>query len=232
MIRLDLSRNPSLRLSSLLIILSENTKLRWLSVARNNYEDLPLDLFEDNRYLQHLNLSNNRLRELFPRQFSPLLSLQILDLSYNRLLGLESEVLNVFDRINTIREIRLEGNPWACDLCHITALHRWVQISPIFRKGCMLPNGPFCLRCRYPSNMYDKAIIHLEESELEWCDPGDEYGDESKLGLFIGCGLLFLILGVVAGGLILRHQFCHSAHYYTHEETRVEFCNPTFQNFQ
>jgi len=139
--KLDLSRNPHLKLSSLLIILSENTKLKWLSVSRNNYEDLPLDLFEDNRPLQHLNLSHNRLKELFPRQFNNLLNLQILDLSYNRLHGIESDVLAAFDRISTIREIRLEGNPWSCDLCHIPPLHKWVQNSPIFRKGCTIHNS-------------------------------------------------------------------------------------------
>jgi Leucine-rich repeat (LRR) protein len=143
--KLDLSRNPSLKLSSLLIILSENMRLKWLSVARNNYEELPLDLFEDNRPLQHLNLSYNRLKELFPRQFNPLLSLQILDLSYNRLRGIEADVLTSFDRISTIREIRLEGNPFSCDLCHIPPLHKWVQTSPIFRKACTIPTSKSCV---------------------------------------------------------------------------------------
>lgn len=135
--KLDLSRNPRLKLASLLIVLSENTRLRWLSLSRNGYEDLPLDLFEDQRMLQHLNLSHNRLRELFPRQFTSVSALQVLDLSHNRLRGIEGEVLLDFDKISTIREIRLEGNPWSCDLCYIPALMKWTQQSPLFRKGCM-----------------------------------------------------------------------------------------------
>lgn len=92
----------------------------------------------------------------------------------------------------------------------------------MFRLGCKVPSGPFCLRCRYPSSQYDKMIVDLDENSLEWCDPyGGEYGDESRLGLFLGIGLLFFILIIVTAGLILRYQFWHSAHYYTHEETRV-----------
>lgn len=149
--KIDMSRNPRLKLASLLIILSENTRLRWLSLARNNYEDLPLDLFEDQRMLQHLNLSHNRLRELFPRQFTSLSSLQVLDLSHNRLRGIEGEVLQDFDKISTIREIRLEGNPWSCDLCYIPALLKWTQQSPLFRKGCMHSKSNFFY---FPSNSF------------------------------------------------------------------------------
>lgn len=57
---------------------------------------------------------------------------------------------------------------------------------------------------------------------MEWCDPyADEYGDESRLGLFLGTGLLFLILIIIITGIIFRYQYYSSASYYTHEDTRT-----------
>ncbi|CAL8118306.1 unnamed protein product [Orchesella dallaii] len=220
--KLDLSRNPRLKLASLLILLSENTRLRWLSLARNNYEDLPLDLFEDQRMLQHLNLSYNRLRELFPRQFTSLASLQVLDLSHNRLRGIEGEVLQDFDRISTIREIRLEGNPWSCDLCYIPAMIKWTQQNPLFRKGCLHSKSPYCLRCKAPEALYDKPIITIQESSLEWCDPYADDGSRFRLDLILIFIILLLIILLICLGLWLKYRFWDSADYYTHEESRKE----------
>lgn len=78
LIELELNRNPKLKLSSLLLILAENPQLNRLSLANNNYEDLPLDLFELQGELRFLNLSGNNLFALFPHQLSHLYKLEML----------------------------------------------------------------------------------------------------------------------------------------------------------
>ncbi|CAG7828012.1 unnamed protein product, partial [Allacma fusca] len=70
--KLDLSGNPKLKLSPVLTILGNNPQLIYLSLASNDYEDLPLQLFEKQGQLEFLNLSSSRLLVLFPHQLSHL----------------------------------------------------------------------------------------------------------------------------------------------------------------
>lgn len=141
LVDLDLSRNPKLKLSPLLIILAENPQLKSLSLANNKYSDLPLDLFELQNDLEFLNLSGNSLVSLFPHQLSHLYKLQVLDLSYNLFEGMNPDVLSHIQRLKGFRKIRMEGNPWVCDLCHIQSLLKWVQTTDYFKGGCSDPYG-------------------------------------------------------------------------------------------
>lgn len=77
-------------------------------------------------------------------------------------------------------------------------------------------------------------MISLDENELDWCYnypdhtdaiPASILADEPKLGLFIVCGILLLVL-LIAAVLIIIHSRWHAAHYYTHEENRPEVDTP------
>lgn len=66
---------------------------------------------------------------------------------------------------------------------------------------------------------------------MEWCTHGAQptisiLSDDPRLGLFIGCGLIILVLIAAAVGIIARSRW-HAAHYYTHESERPE--NPVHQ---
>jgi Leucine-rich repeat (LRR) protein len=138
----DLSRNPRLKLSNLLIILAELINLERLNVCCNGWEDIPLDLFElQGPSLLHLNLSGNKLNSLIPHQLSHLDKLQSLDLSYNSFKGLDEDVLQIVDRIG-LGDLILEGNPFACDLCHVSGLIKWVRTRGYSRHStCSIRTG-------------------------------------------------------------------------------------------
>ncbi|CAL8140375.1 unnamed protein product [Orchesella dallaii] len=233
---LDLSRNPRLKISPLIIILSENPQLEGLSLAYNELEDIPLDLFELQGNLRYLNLSGNRLNELYLHHFTHLHSLRVLDLSWNLLKGLDGDILTHIDRVATFQDIRLEGNPWHCDLCHIVSLLKWVQRTSLFKDGCSFssenyaPNAPTCLRCSAPPVFQGRNLLSLEESDLGWCSSGAEPVsilsiDDPKLGLFLGCGIIIIFLMAASIYVIVRSRY-QSAHYYTREGDRPEIATP------
>ena len=134
--RVDLSRNPKLQMKSLLIFLAENTQLKWLALSGNAYEELPPKMFENQRRLEFLNLSANNFKELYAHNLNGLGFLKVLDLSFNKFKGMTSEILSQFGKLYALEDIRLNGNPWSCDLCYIPQLLSWVRRSQLFRKGC------------------------------------------------------------------------------------------------
>lgn len=231
---LDLSKSPRLKMSPLIVILGENPQLERLSLAYNDLTELPLDLFELQGNLRELNLSGNSLTELYLHQLSHLHKLQVLDLSHNRIKGLDSSIFLHIDRTATFQDIRLEGNPWHCDLCNIVPLLRWVQNTHLFKDGCMSTptrSSHTCLRCTAPGNLKGRSILSLEEQSLEWCSNGAEPisilsgVDDPRLGLFVGCALIVIILISAAIYVIARSRW-HAAHYYTHEGDRPEIATP------
>ncbi len=89
-------------------------------------------------------------------------------------------------------------------------------------------SGPYCLRCASPPAFYDKALIALDESSLEWCknaEPASILAADPRFGLFLGCGIILLLLIIAAVSIVL-HSRWHAAHYYTHEEDRPEIGTP------
>ena len=69
----------------------------------------------------------------------------------------------------------------------------------------------------------------LDKSKLEWCTNGAQpisiLSDDPRLGLFIGTGLILIILVLAALGIIIKKRW-HAAHYYTHEAERPEIPTP------
>ena len=139
--KLNLSRNPKLKLSSLGILLSDHPQLKSLSLGENKYEELPLDLFEKQTKLEYLNLSGNYLTDIYHLQINSLRSLRVLDLSHNRLKGIDGDVLGFIDGLYNFDNFQINGNPWACDLCHIPVLLKWIQMHPSFTMACSEPYG-------------------------------------------------------------------------------------------
>lgn len=88
--------------------------------------------------------------------------------------------------------------------------------------------GPYCLRCNSPPAFYDKAMIAIDESMLDWCntaEPASILAADPKFGLFVACGVVVLILVILSVAIVL-HSRWHAAHYYTHEEDRPEIGTP------
>jgi len=138
--RLELNRNPKLGMTPLSILLSANAQLRILSLAENNYKEIPMNLFEKLEKLEVLNISGNHLTDISAYLLTPLHELNILDISANRMKGIDGEFLTYVDRLHHFGDLRLHGNPFACDLCNIPPLLKWIPMHPNLAYGC---NDPF-----------------------------------------------------------------------------------------
>ncbi|XP_066260074.1 carboxypeptidase N subunit 2-like [Euwallacea similis] len=153
-----------------------------LSVANMKILDFPTNFFPDR--LKSLNLSGNNLTELFPEMLPK--QLENLDLSNNKLKGLnQSAVLH----LESLTSADLRGNPWTCELCHITDMFFRVNKSNLFTN----------LTCAFPSVLNGKPLAKLNLEEIPPCG-GTEYTEEdfeetSRRGLFIGL-VCILTLGV------------------------------------
>ena len=119
-------------------ILNTSTQIMSLSLSHNEYTSIPSAISLIPRgQLEYLNLSHNSIRDLQPMDMNTFTtSMKKLDLSHNKFKGFAPEVTTILDRMHKIEEIRLQGNPWSCDLCHIIPLNRWLQNVPLFSNEC------------------------------------------------------------------------------------------------
>lgn len=172
-----------------------------------------------------LDISGNHLSSLSASSLPN--DLQDLNLSKNRFKGLTEDVVQ---KIENLKHLRLEYNPWSCDLCHITPLlERTNRSKPIHDIKCMSP---------YTAG--GKTLGKFKHTDLTWCNtPTYESGDanyfltneENGIGLIAAGGsvlLLFLtVIGIIA---VLCYSRRHAAKYYTHEDKLAGERDSIFEN--
>nr|CAD7203499.1 unnamed protein product [Timema douglasi] len=232
--RLDLSGN-AIALSEVKYVLQVVLKLRELGLADMGFSDLPLGLFVYHEHLRMLNLSGNHFSHLPAQLLSPIPKLQELDISRNRFRGLDERLLL---RLEAVKIVHLQGNPWICDLCHMMPMLARVNKS----TTALNYEG---LTCVAPHGQEGRLITSLHKSSMEWCtsEGGIGYMEgggvsgvtnsflaESSLLAMIAAGVavvLLLLTGLLVGIAYFRH---HAAHYYTREDTRGPEREAIFEN--
>ncbi|XP_024085670.1 carboxypeptidase N subunit 2-like isoform X2 [Cimex lectularius] len=179
--------------------------------------DLPLGLFAPLEELKFVNMSGNELTHLPVHLFSPVSNLISLDISRNKFHGLDERLIVKLESV----VVYLDENPWACDLCHITAMLSRINESQWIKKAV----------CSLPYNLKGRTLDSLTMNSLSWCGSGLGYRDEGFAGLALthntqlgliaaGAAVALLVItmaAVVTGLLYNRH---HAAFYYTNEEKR------------
>lgn len=135
-------------------------------------------------HLKQLNLSGNNLTNLRPEVLP--LQLVELDLSRNRISGLEEVVVA---RLEQMKTVTLEGNPWKCDRLHVGAL--------LQRGNLSFGN----LTCASPSALKGTPLSSLLADELDYFQDDLHEGSFllNNFALLVGVGslLAFLILSLI-----------------------------------
>lgn len=130
-------------------------------------------------HLKQLNLSGNNLTDLKAEMLPP--QLVELDLSRNHISGLEEAVVV---RLEQMKTVTLEGNPWRCDRLHVGAL--------LQRGNLSFGN----LTCASPDTLKGTPLSSLLVDELDYFQDDLEEGNNLALLLGIGSLLAFLILSL------------------------------------
>ncbi|XP_078062775.1 reticulon-4 receptor-like 2, partial [Mustelus asterias] len=159
--------------------------LQYLYLQENHISQLPDNLFLDLANLSYLFLHGNRIRTLTANAFRGLVSLDRLLLHQNRLTQVQRPAFRDLRRLATLflfdngltelpgtsllplaslRFLRLNGNPWACD-CRARSLWQW------FRR---FPGASSPLTCASPPERRGRDLRLLTPTDLRDCpaEPG------------------------------------------------------------
>lgn len=165
---LKLSGN-SLNVLQLKSILKEARNLHHLGLGDVGLTGLPPDLFLYGETIRLLNLSANYLSQLSNELFITCPNLEELDLSLNNFDGLSNETIDFISRTTSLRRLRLEGNPWQCDQCHVSPLLNWLHGAPDQESGCQEPKVWTCLKCIGPPRFTGLELALLPPGDLPKC---------------------------------------------------------------
>lgn len=114
-----------------------------VALADMGLTEIPAGFLPDR--LKQLNLSGNNLTALRPEALPP--QLVELDLSRNHIAGLDAAVVA---RLEQMKTVTLEGNPWRCDRMHIGAL---------LQRGANASFGN--LTCASPNSLKGMTLIYI-----------------------------------------------------------------------
>lgn len=208
-----------------LIELLRTLEVKELYLAEMGLVHLPPNVLPDSTSI--LNLAGNHLSSLSVLGLP--LELRELDISKNRLRGLNDAAVR---RIEVLDRVKLEGNPWSCDLCHIVPLLERANRSSVIRE----------IKCASPYTAEGKLLGDVRYPELTWCnaatyESGDASffltGEENGFGLIAAGGsVMLLFLAVVAILAVVCYSRRHAAKYYTHEDKLSAERDSIFDNNQ
>ena len=165
---LKLSGN-SLNVIKLASIVQTARSLRTLGLGDVGLTGLPPDLLWHGKTIRNLNISANYLSTLPNELFVTCPNLEILDISLNGFNGISEDILEAITQAKHLRILRLEGNPWLCDKCHVAPLLRWLHGAPDQESGCDEPKVWTCLKCVGPPRFSGLELALLPPGDLPTC---------------------------------------------------------------
>ncbi|KAJ8963020.1 hypothetical protein NQ317_005465 [Molorchus minor] len=199
--------------------------LRELRLGEAGITDVSHEVFPQTVGI--LDLSGNHL-SMLSRNLLPL-NLIELDISKNRFRGIDDDLLSFLENIQSLK---LDNNPWSCDLCYIVPLLERVNKSAIFRE----------IVCTSPLTVRGKKLGLIRKSELTWCTSPSYtasdanfflIGEDGKVGIIAaGTSVCLLLLTVFAIIGALCYSKRHAAKYYTHEDKLAMEGESIFENNQ
>lgn len=161
--------------------------------------------------LEVLDVSRNHITSL-PASLP--FTLRLLDLSDNLLKGIDEYHM---EKLDGIKLLLLQGNPWSCDLCHVVPLLDRINQSARIQE----------LTCAAPNTVRGQTLGTLDKSQLVWCSGYDsDYflvtarGNFGLIAAALSVCLLLLVLLAVLVALCYGKR--HAARYYTNEEKLEE----------
>lgn len=240
---------------NLKVVLQAMLKLRELALADMSLTTLPLGVFIFHEHIRLLNLSNNQFQHFPVQLLSPLAKLKELDLSNNKFKGMNDqlvsrleqaepgqsmggEVLAVKARGSEGIMVKLRGNPWQCDQCHIKPILDWISRfsspdNPDEPDCDKDSNNIECLRCSTPRSLAGTTLRQLDLANLDFCNHGMSAGlgeNDSLLAGFIprlgllaalaAAAVIVMLILIAIAFMALAHSR-QAAHYYTHEDERI-----------
>jgi Leucine-rich repeat (LRR) protein len=251
---LNLSGN-NIEPDNLKMVLQAVLKLRELSLADMGLSTLPLGVFIFHEHIRFLNLSNNQFQHFAVPLLAPLMKLKELDLSNNKFKGMNDQLVsrleqaesgpNMGGEVMAVKArgsegilVKLKGNPWQCDQCHIKPILDWIsRFSTQEEHGvpdCNADNNNIeCLRCSSPRSLAGMALNQLDLANLDFCNHGraGSYGEEEsllagfvpRLGLLaaLAAAAVVVMLILIAVAFMALAHGRQAAHYYTHEDDRI-----------
>ncbi|KAA0189456.1 hypothetical protein HAZT_HAZT007421 [Hyalella azteca] len=170
--RLIISGN-FLQLLDIFPVMRQIRQLRFLGLGDLGLSKLPQDFLQHSRHLKVLNVSGNALSEFQHHLLYSVPHLHSLYLDHNNLRGLSEDLVTAFIAMRSLLTIRLEGNPWHCDTCQVSAMIAWLETAshqPHSTAQCRSPEGThLCLKCTSPSPMAGLELVLLRQEELLEC---------------------------------------------------------------
>lgn len=209
LVELDISYNKLSKLEPYALTHLADT-LQRLVISGNNFTITLLKLFLQTLYrVWHLDIAHMKLKSL-PDRFLPdrikklnvswnnISSVSVhtfprhlveLDISFNAIKGLNESVVL---KLDTLKYVNFTGNPWSCDLCHITSILFRVNKTDLFKNSL----------CASPAKLKGKKLVSLQFEDVTTCDLSDGSKDKmpaDKLSLLVGliCIIVFAILSII-----------------------------------
>ncbi|KAL3276284.1 hypothetical protein HHI36_024087 [Cryptolaemus montrouzieri] len=160
-----------------------------VEMAQMGIKELPEDFLPDR--IRKLNISHNDITELTIE----MLPEQIVDLdaSNNKLKGLNEKFIS---KLETLKAVNMNFNPWSCDLCSITSILLRINRTNFFKNST----------CASPNYLKEIPFTNLRLADLTSCENDKtEEGNQQNTSkdntsiLLIGliCFLVFLLMSVI-----------------------------------
>ncbi|CAG9854825.1 unnamed protein product [Phyllotreta striolata] len=188
--RLVISGN-NFTLTLIKMVLQTLYRVWHLDISHMKIKSLP-DRFLPDR-IKKLNISWNNITNIsvqaLPRQ------LVELDLSFNAVKGLNESVLL---KLEALQYANVSGNPWSCDLCHITSIIFRANKTNLFKNSL----------CASPPKLEGRKLVSLRFEDVTTCDSYDSERKmpSDKLSLLVGliciivcaiCSIVFVVCSCV-----------------------------------
>ncbi|XP_030749480.1 toll-like receptor 7 isoform X2 [Sitophilus oryzae] len=203
--------------------LASMENLKELKLSKCEIMDTKIEIYPPN--LRVLDLSNNYI-SLLNTEYFPY-SLKELDVSNNRIRGIDE---NDMKKLDDLKYLNLQKNPWSCDICFIVPLLERANRSATFSE----------LICVSPYTVKGKTLGTIVKSELTWCSAASYSTGDPDFFLVAGdgrmriiaasmsvCLFLLTILAVIGAVCYSRR---HAARYYTHEDKLAMEGENIFEN--